>query len=49
VREDLRRRGYQLDFATHTSGPITAIWIDRKHRSLWGAASNFGEDYGIAW
>ncbi len=49
VRDDLRRRGYALEFARYTSGPITAIWRDRKHGTLWGAASNFGEDYGIAW
>jgi gamma-glutamyltranspeptidase/glutathione hydrolase len=49
VRDDLRRRGYSLDFARNTSGPITAIWLDRKNKSMWGAASNFGEDYGIAW
>ncbi len=49
VRSDLQRRGYALEFARYTSGPITAIWIDRKNGSLWGAASNFGEDYGISW
>lgn len=49
VRDDLRRRGYALEFARYTSGPITAIWVDQKHKSLWGAASNFGEDYGISW
>ncbi len=49
VRADLARRGYQLEFARWTSGPITAIWVDRKHGTLWGAASNFGEDHGIAW
>ena len=49
VREDLRRRGYAMEFARWTSGPITAIWVDKKHGSFWGAASNFGEDYGIAW
>jgi gamma-glutamyltranspeptidase/glutathione hydrolase len=49
VRDDLRRRGYTLEFARYTSGPITAIWLDRKHGSMWGAASNFGEDYGISW
>jgi gamma-glutamyltranspeptidase/glutathione hydrolase len=49
VRSDLQRRGYTLEFARYTSGPITAIWIDRKNGSLWGAASNFGEDYGISW
>ncbi|HET8770733.1 MAG TPA: gamma-glutamyltransferase [Gemmatimonadaceae bacterium] len=49
VRADLDSRGYNLIYASHTSGPITAIWIDRVHGSFWGAASNFGEDYGIAW
>ncbi|MHB1297041.1 MAG: gamma-glutamyltransferase family protein [Gemmatimonadaceae bacterium] len=49
VRDDLRKRGYTLEFARYTSGPITAIWLDRKNKSLWGAASNFGEDYGVAW
>jgi gamma-glutamyltranspeptidase/glutathione hydrolase len=49
VRADLTRRGYTLRFAERTSGPITAIWFDRKHGTMWGAASNFGEDYGIAW
>lgn len=49
VRDELRRRGYSLDFARYTSGPITAIMWDHVRRSLWGAASNFGEDYGIAW
>jgi gamma-glutamyltranspeptidase/glutathione hydrolase len=41
--------GYTLRFAERTSGPITAIWFDRKHGTMWGAASNHGEDYGIAW
>jgi gamma-glutamyltranspeptidase/glutathione hydrolase len=49
VRDDLRSRGYSLEFARYTSGPITAIMWDRVHRTFWGAASNFGEDYGIAW
>ena len=49
VREDLRRRGYVMEFASKTSGPITAIVFDRAHGSFWGAASNHGEDYGIAW
>ncbi|MDZ7631991.1 MAG: gamma-glutamyltransferase [Gemmatimonadaceae bacterium] len=49
VRDDLRSRGYSLEFAKYTSGPITAIWRDRAHGTFWGAASNFGEDYGIAW
>ena len=49
VREELVRMGYQLRLAERTSGPITAIWFDYKHGSMWGAASNHGEDYGIAW
>ncbi|HSJ10332.1 MAG TPA: gamma-glutamyltransferase, partial [Longimicrobiales bacterium] len=49
VRAALRRMGYTLQFAERTSGPITAIWFDRVHGTMWGAASNFGEDYGIAW
>ena len=49
TRAELRRMGYTMEFERLTSGPITAIWLDRVHRTLWGAASNHGEDYGIAW
>jgi len=49
VREELARMGYTLQFTERTSGPITAIWFDREHRSMWGGVSNHGEDYGIAW
>ncbi|NHE57496.1 gamma-glutamyltransferase family protein [Cyclobacterium plantarum] len=49
VRRDLQNRGYKMDFRERTSGPITAIWFDWKHGTLWGGASNHGEDYGIGW
>jgi gamma-glutamyltranspeptidase/glutathione hydrolase len=49
LRAELQRMGYTLQFAARTSGPITAIWFDRKHGTMWGAASNFGEDYGVGW
>jgi gamma-glutamyltranspeptidase/glutathione hydrolase len=49
LRTALRQRGYTLQFAERTSGPITAIWFDRVHGTMWGAVSNHGEDYGIAW
>jgi len=49
VRDELRGMAYRLDFAARTSGPITAIFFDRKHGSMWGGASHHGEDYGIAW
>ena len=49
LRAELQKMGYTLQFSERTSGPITAIWFDRKHGTMWGAASNHGEDYGIAW
>lgn len=49
TRETLKKMGYKLSFGQRTSGPINAIFIDRKHNSLWGGSSNNGEDYGIGW
>ncbi len=49
VREELGRMGYDVETRRRTSGPITAIGFDREHGTMWGAASDFGEDYGIAW
>ena len=49
VQAKLREMGYDVETRSRTSGPITAIYFDRKHGTLWGGASNFGEDYGIAW
>ena len=49
VRTELRRMGYELTYEERTSGPINAILFDRAHGTMWGGASNHGEDYGIAW
>src|SRR6185437_10245760 len=49
VRAQLEKMGYTLQFSQRTSGPITALWFDRKHGTFWGAASHHGEDTGIAW
>ncbi|MCG8462801.1 MAG: gamma-glutamyltransferase [Holophagales bacterium] len=49
VVRELRDKGYRVETRKRTSGPITAIFFDREHGTLWGAASDFGEDYGIAW
>jgi gamma-glutamyltranspeptidase/glutathione hydrolase len=49
TRQALRQMGYTLEVNERTSGPITAIFLDRKHRTMWGGASNHGEDYGIGW
>ena len=49
VRQKLRDMGYRVRALDRTSGPITAIWFDRENGTMWGGASDFGEDYGIAW
>jgi gamma-glutamyltranspeptidase / glutathione hydrolase len=49
VQAELRRMGYTLTFEERTSGPINAIFFDRRHGTMWGGSSNHGEDYGIAW
>jgi gamma-glutamyltranspeptidase/glutathione hydrolase len=49
VRTVLRQMGYSLEFEERTSGPINGILFDREHGTMWGASSNHGEDYGIAW
>jgi gamma-glutamyltranspeptidase/glutathione hydrolase len=49
VRSELSRMGYRIETIERSSGPITAIFIDQAHGTLQGAASDFGEDYGIAW
>jgi gamma-glutamyltranspeptidase/glutathione hydrolase len=49
VRAELQRMGYTPEYQRLTSGPINAIFFDRKHGTFWGGSSNHGEDYGIAW
>src|SRR5690606_36937676 len=49
VQQELREMGYDVETAERTSGPITAIWFDSEHGTMWVAASDFDEDYGIAW
>jgi gamma-glutamyltranspeptidase / glutathione hydrolase len=49
VRTALERMGYTLELEERTSGPINAILFDRVHGTMWGASSNHGEDYGVAW
>jgi gamma-glutamyltranspeptidase/glutathione hydrolase len=41
--------GYRVELDAKTSGPITAIVFDHAHGTMWGAASDHGEDYGIGW
>lgn len=49
VRQELKRRGYTIDYQARTSGPINAIYFDWEHGSFWGGSSNHGEDYGLGW
>ena len=49
VRDELTKMGYTLVFEERTSGPITAIFLDQVHKTMWGGASTHGDDYGIAW
>ena len=48
-RAELTRMGYQVETVERTYSPITAIWFDREHGTMQGGASDYGEDYGIAW
>jgi gamma-glutamyltranspeptidase/glutathione hydrolase len=49
TRAELGRMGYKIEMQPRTSGPITAILFDQANGSMWGAASDFDEDYGVAW
>ena len=49
VQAQLRAMGYRVETRQRTSGPITAIYFDRSNGTMWGGASDYGEDYGIAW
>lgn len=49
VQAELRRMGYRVETRSRTSGPITAIFIDQVNGAFQGAASDFGEDTGVAW
>jgi gamma-glutamyltranspeptidase/glutathione hydrolase len=49
VRDELTRMNYHLETVDRTYSPITAIYFDNKHGTMWGGASDMGEDYGVAW
>lgn len=49
VRKELVRMGYEPFYREKTSGPINAILFDQEQGTFMGGASDFGEDYGLAW
>ena len=49
VQAELEGMGYKITLRRSTSGPINAVFFDRKHGTFWGGSSNNGDDYGIVW
>lgn len=49
VRAELAEMGYEVESRDKTSGPITAIYFDQEQGTMQGGASDFGDDYGVAW
>jgi gamma-glutamyltranspeptidase/glutathione hydrolase len=49
VQAQLRSMGYQVEEIPRTYSPITAIYIDSENGALQGGASDYGDDYGVAW
>jgi gamma-glutamyltranspeptidase/glutathione hydrolase len=49
VQRQLAQMGYAIEQWDKTSGPITAILVDQEHGTLWGGASDYGDDTGIGW
>lgn len=49
TRAELAKMGYDVELVDRTYNPTTAIWFDQEHGAMHGAASDYGDDYGIAW
>ncbi|WOJ94573.1 gamma-glutamyltransferase [Congregibacter variabilis] len=49
TRDRLKDMGYDVKVVKRTYSPITAILIDPKQGTFQGGASDYGDDYGIAW
>ncbi len=49
VSAELSKMGYSVETVDRTYSPITAIYFDRETGTMWGGASDYGEDYGVAW
>ncbi|NBB69523.1 MAG: gamma-glutamyltransferase family protein [Alphaproteobacteria bacterium] len=49
TREHLEAMGYDLETVDRVYNPTMAIWFDRENGTMQGGASDYGDDYGIAW
>lgn len=49
TRDRLKTMGYDVEVVERTYSPITAILIDPERGTFQGGASDYGDDYGLAW
>ncbi|MDX1555505.1 MAG: gamma-glutamyltransferase, partial [Xanthomonadales bacterium] len=49
TRERLRAMGYTVEVLDRVYNPTMGIWFDWDNGTLQGGASDYGDDYGIAW
>lgn len=49
IEQALTEMGYKVESDKRPYSPITAIYFDKKTGTMWGGASDYGDDYGIAW
>lgn len=49
TRDRLKAMGYDVKVVDRTYSPITAIIIDQAQGTFQGGASDYGDDYGLAW
>ncbi len=49
IQAELERMGYKVEVDKRPYSPVTAIYFDSKNGSMWGGASDYGDDYGVAW
>ena len=49
TRDRLKTMGYDVEVVERTYSPITAIVIDPERGTFQGGASDYGDDYGLAW
>lgn len=49
TRERLKGMGYTIETLDRVYNPTMGIWFDWKNGTMQGGASDYGDDYGVAW
>jgi gamma-glutamyltranspeptidase/glutathione hydrolase len=49
TREALEAMGYDVEVVDRVYNPTMGIWFDWENGTMQGGASDYGDDYGIAW